>query len=112
MKATTRIGERLGGQMEVEETIVKGRILRSFLRMRVMIDIRQPLTIGFWVPRKEKRLVWVWLKYEKLQACCFQCGRIGHESKQCKEECAMSLFSPTKTPKKSTSLLTTKNRKH
>ena len=52
--------------MEVEEPVVEGRRLRSFLRMRVTIDIRQPLTTGFWIPRKEKKPMWVWLKYEKL----------------------------------------------
>ena len=46
-RAATRIRERLGGLMEVEDPIVEGRMLRSFLRMRVTIDIRQPLTTGF-----------------------------------------------------------------
>ena len=82
--------------MEVEEPVVEGRILRSFLRMRVLLDIRQQLTTGFWVPRKEQKPVWVWLKYEKLQDYCFQCGKIGHESRQCKEERAKSLLNPTK----------------
>ena len=80
----------------MEDLIAEGRMLRSFLRMRVSIDIRLPLTIGFWVLRKEKNPVWVWLKYEKLQEYCFQCGRIGHEARQCKEEKAMSLLNPQK----------------
>ena len=95
-RAATRIGERIGGLMEVEDPVVDGRILRSFLRMRVTIDIRKPLTTGFWVPRKEKNPVWVWLKYEKLQEYCFQCGRIGHEAKQCKEHKVMSVLNPQK----------------
>ena len=48
------------------------------------------------MPRKEKKPVWVWIKYEKLQEYCFQCGRIGHEARQCKEEKAMSLLNPGK----------------
>ena len=82
--------------MEVEEPVVEGRILRSFLRMRVTIDIRQPLATGLWAPRKDTNLVCIWLKYEKLQECYFQCGRIGYEARQCKEKKAMSLRNPRK----------------
>ena len=56
-RATTHIGERIEGLMEVEEPVVKGRTLRNFLRMRVTINIRQPLTTRFSVPRKEKNPV-------------------------------------------------------
>ena len=93
-KAATKIGVRIGGLMEVEDPSVDGQMLRSFLRMRIMIDIQKPLTTGFWVPRRNKGNVWVWLRYERLQNYCYNCGKIGHESKNCKESTSMSLWNP------------------
>ena len=46
-RVASRIGGRLGAFMEVEEPIADTMILRSFLRMRVLLDIKQPLTTGF-----------------------------------------------------------------
>ena len=56
----------MGGLAEIEEPMVEGKILRSLLRMKVTLDMKQPLTTRFCVLQKEKKLVWVWLKYEKL----------------------------------------------
>ena len=41
--------------MEVEEPMEEGRILRSFLKMRVLININVPLTTRFWMPRKDRK---------------------------------------------------------
>ena len=54
IKMTTNIGRRLGGVMEVEDPFPQGQMLRSFLRIRVMIDINLPFITGFWVPRRNK----------------------------------------------------------
>ena len=86
VKATKKIGQRLGGLMDAEEPMHEGKLLRSCLRMRITIDITQPLTIGFWVPMKEKGNVWVLVKYEKLQDYCYTCGIIGHDQKMCRKE--------------------------
>ena len=72
-------------------------MLRSFLRFRVTINVTQPLTTGFWVPRREKGNVWVCLKYERLQGYCYNCGRIGHDQKICKAAKVMSLCNPQLT---------------
>lgn len=88
----TKIGSKIGDVLEVEDPIIEKRITRGFMRVRVSINITKPLVTGFWVPRKEFPKVWVMLLYEKLQDFCYNCGVIGHEQKECKEEKAMSLI--------------------
>lgn len=88
----TKIGSKLGEVLDVEEPIAEKRITRDFMRVRVSIDITKPLVTGFWVPRKELPKVWVMLYYERLQDYCYNCGRIGHDQKECKHERVMSLI--------------------
>ncbi|KAF7822884.1 TMV resistance protein N-like [Senna tora] len=87
-----RMGAKVGDVMVYENPIFNGRLIRSFARARVLIDIRSPLVAGFWVPRPGLAKVWVSVRYEKLNHFCFNCGRIGHKAKSCKSrERALSL---------------------
>lgn len=97
-KNAVKLMEQLGEIVEVENPLIEGQLLRSFMRVRVQLDITQPLVTGCWVPRKDLPKVWIVFKYEKLMDVCFKCGVIGHEQKYCKKERAMSTFS-TDVPK-------------
>lgn len=97
-KNAVKLMEQLGEIVEVENPLIDGQLLRSFMRVRVQLDITQPLVTGCWVPRKDLPKVWIVFKYEKLMDVCFKCGVIGHEQKYCKKERAMSAFS-TDVPK-------------
>lgn len=80
------IGRRFGNLVAVE-AFTEGLLLhRSFLRVRVEIELSQPLPRGFWLRKKteEGRDLWISYKYEKLSDYCYACGRIGHENKDCK----------------------------
>lgn len=87
-----KIGSKIGKVFTVEDPIVEKRITRGFMRVKVLIDITKPLVTGFWDPRKDFPKVWVMLLYEKLQDYCYNCGYIGHNQKDCKEEKDMSLI--------------------
>lgn len=76
--------------MEVEDPLVNGKLVRSFIRARIVINIQQPLSMGCWIPRRNMPKVWVSLKYERLQDLCFKCGIIGHEQKKCAKARVMS----------------------
>ncbi|KAI9112135.1 hypothetical protein K1719_016658 [Acacia pycnantha] len=41
-------------------------------------------TDKFWVPRPQRESIWVTVKYERLRHYCYDCGRIGHESRNYK----------------------------
>ncbi|OMO73078.1 reverse transcriptase [Corchorus capsularis] len=53
------------------------------LRMKVKVNIEDPLKTGFNLKRRDKPYIWVSFKYERLPDLCFTCGRIGHVAKDC-----------------------------
>lgn len=85
------IEKKLGKVLEVENPIVDNTIMRTFLRVRLRINITEPFITGFWVPKKvfPKTLVAL---YEKLYDFCYNCGCPGHEQKICTKEKKMHMF--------------------
>ncbi|KAI9123925.1 hypothetical protein K1719_005225 [Acacia pycnantha] len=81
-----RIGGHVGEVLLVEDPIQNGRYLRSFLRARILLDLRKPLANGFWLPKPDGGRIWISVRYEKLQCFCYNCGKIGHANKDCKSE--------------------------
>ncbi|XP_058759552.1 uncharacterized protein LOC131632844 [Vicia villosa] len=53
-----------------------------FLRVKVMMDLKEPLKRGTIVSFKEKKIR-VHFKYERLPTFCFICGGMGHQIKDC-----------------------------
>ncbi|OMP05980.1 Zinc knuckle CX2CX4HX4C [Corchorus olitorius] len=80
------VGGKQGWVRRVEDPITNGGIGRSFLRIRVGIDVERPLVNGLWVLRKNRDRSWVEVRYEKLGEFYFTCGRLGHVGKHCSEE--------------------------
>lgn len=89
-QSAEKILNQMGEIIEVENPVVDGFLLRHFIRARVRINIKNPLSTGCWVPRRNLPKIWISIKYEKLQDMCFKCGIIGHEQRSCKEEKEMS----------------------
>ncbi|KAJ1392993.1 Zinc finger, CCHC-type [Sesbania bispinosa] len=97
-----RIMSKVGEVMEVENPCAEGNLLRTFIRIRVLVNIQEPLPTGCWVPRKSLPKLWILFRYEKLQALCFNCGIVGHEQRSCKENKVMAPFNPGIPKKKMT----------
>ncbi|RYR59680.1 hypothetical protein Ahy_A05g025598 [Arachis hypogaea] len=103
-KTAIHIGNMLGVVAEVENPKVDGVLRRSFLRIRVGINITKAPPTGFWLAREKSSNLWVYFQYERLPECyCYNCGIIGHEKKNCKNQTAMAVWDLTK-PKYSAGL--------
>ncbi|KAH7864429.1 hypothetical protein Vadar_029522 [Vaccinium darrowii] len=80
------IGKRFGKLLALEMSPNNMLLARSFLRVRVEIDINNPLPKGFWMKGKEgfNKDRWISFKYENLPDYCYACGRVGHDQRSCK----------------------------
>lgn len=80
------IGKRLGRLLALETASDNFLLARSFLRVRVEVNINQALVKGFWLKGKadSSRDRWISYKYERLPDFCYACGRIGHDKKGCR----------------------------
>lgn len=76
------IGRRIGNLLGVEALHDSILLERSFLRIRVEVDVTKPLPLGFILRLKGPQVkeTWVSYKYEKLSDFCYDCGRIGHNN--------------------------------
>ncbi|KAL4316053.1 hypothetical protein AHAS_Ahas15G0246600 [Arachis hypogaea] len=83
----------MGMVSKLEDPKRNNTLLRTFLRIRVALDIAEPLPTGFWLEREELSKVWIYIKYEQLQDCfCLKYGKLGHRSKVYKEEMTVAVW--------------------
>lgn len=88
LSQTRDAGLSIGGILgKVEKVDVgdNGVNLGCFLRIRVTLDISQPLIRGRMVRMGGSDSRWVEFKYERLPVFCYLCGRLDHDEKECIE---------------------------
>ncbi|XP_070682352.1 uncharacterized protein [Malus domestica] len=75
--------EKLAGEagefLELEDVA----LARGFLRVKILIDTRNPMAAGCWLAKGGDKDSWVEFSYEKLQDFCYKCGRIRHAMNEC-----------------------------
>lgn len=86
------IENSIGKCISVEEDRIARN--RTFMRLKVELDVMVPLTEGFWWTDKSGEEKWANVKYERLSDVCYGCGRIGHASANCREGVTMSETQP------------------
>ena len=75
------IGETLGA---VSKAFHAGELIGgNFLRVRVGVNVSQPLNRGRKVLLGTDEEVWVSFKYEKMPNFCYWCGMVSHDAKEC-----------------------------
>lgn len=82
---TRRIAEKLCeviGTVTVvtDEAETKGE---NFMRVRVTLDISQPLCRGRVIMLDSGKEMWVSFKYERLPSLCYWCGCVTHDDRDC-----------------------------
>ena len=55
----------------------------NFIRVRVLLDISQPLCRGRLLTLEDGKNLWVSLKYERLPNLCYWCGCLTHDDRDC-----------------------------
>ncbi len=80
------IGQQIGGTLgEVVPTSPEdeGTSAGNFVRIRILINISEPLCRGRLVGLGGGRDMWISFKYEKLPNFCYWCGCLTHADKDC-----------------------------
>lgn len=68
------LGKSLGKVVAFEDLVENDKISWIFFRVRVSIDLINPLVDGIWILHLNGSKIWVNIKYEKLQSFCYNCG--------------------------------------
>lgn len=75
------IGDRLGEFVEIPKT--GENHYSPFLRIKVRVDVEQPLKRGLNFKGVDGKQQWLTVAYEKLPLFCFLCGILGHGEGNC-----------------------------
>lgn len=85
---TTAMGKEIGTTLVdfvVTDKNKRNDYYRSYMRIRVGIDISKPLRrcMPVRLPGGQTTTQWVDLRYEKLPHTCYLCGKFDHIEKEC-----------------------------
>ena len=73
------------GKVDKVDVGDKGLSMGCYLRIRVTLDITQPLSHGRIVRLGGSEPRWVEFKYERLPVFYYLCGKLDHDEKECLE---------------------------
>jgi hypothetical protein len=80
LKVGQAVGQFLG---ELKEYDHRNTIHSSYMRLKVRLNINNPLKQSWKVRANEGNFVQIQFKYEKVGIFCYLCGIIGHTDKNC-----------------------------
>lgn len=76
------IGDFVGTYVKSDPNNFEG-MWKSYVRIRVTLNINKPLKRRMKIKREGGNWSWVNFKYERLGSFCFVCGIIGHTERDC-----------------------------
>ncbi|KAK7854900.1 hypothetical protein CFP56_030216 [Quercus suber] len=69
------------GKVEEVDVLVSGQGYGRFLRVRVKVEIGQPLCRGRLVDLEDRDPIWGAFRYERLPVFCYKCGKLNHNER-------------------------------
>ena len=85
-RMTKDVGVSIGrtlGEVEDVDMGEEGKALGRCIRVRVKLDLSQPLCCGRLVSFGSRESLWVNFKYERLPIFCYWCGKLNQDDKDC-----------------------------
>ncbi|XP_050253663.1 uncharacterized protein LOC126699735 [Quercus robur] len=79
----TDIGNTIGRVVQVDAS-PSGECRGRCIRVRILIDIEQPLCRGRYVDLDGSDPHWISFQYERLPIFCYWCGCLNHDERDCK----------------------------
>ncbi|KAK9291354.1 hypothetical protein L1049_019300 [Liquidambar formosana] len=79
----TKIGAKFDRFLQFDESGGDSLVWNHFVRIKVDLNVSEPLKPGFLLKRSPHPNVWVQFKYKRLSDFCYQCGRISHCARAC-----------------------------
>lgn len=83
-KIASLIGNHVGNFISSDPNNFLGG-WKSYLRIRVSIDVRLPLKRKMKMKKRDGSYFWVSFKYERLDTFCYFCGILGHAMQFCRK---------------------------
>lgn len=80
-QAVTAIAKLSGEVLEIDQNSMVG--ITRHIRVKVRVNISQPLKKGMSLDLGNNITAWIPFKYERLPSFCFVCGAIGHMRREC-----------------------------
>ena len=71
-------------EVEQVDTSPNGECHRKYIKVRIKLDIHQPLSRGRFVDIGNSEPLWISIQYEKMPIFCYWCGLLNHDDKDCK----------------------------
>ena len=81
-KISQNISNYVGSFLEADENNFTGT-WRTYLRIRLNMDIGKPLKYRMRIKKPDSEWLWVEFRYERLTTFCFICGCLGHIDRKC-----------------------------
>lgn len=88
MENAVNIASRIGKNLFIDNE--KDMLDRGYMRMKLEIDVADPVSPGFWWTNDRGMDKWAHIRYERLADLCFGCGRLGHTTQTCDKDIVVS----------------------
>lgn len=91
-KFSTKNARRFGNSISeyIETNREVENLSKSYLRLKVVVNVEEPLMDDFWWKNLQGIEIWANIKYERLYDICYGCRKLSHTTQSRKDEVQMS----------------------